>query len=182
MNWWKRISVVLIVLFSIVSCSQPSGSDSADLTGSWEETFDWVSPWAGAVLNAPSGEFTVQRTSVVTFTEDSLSVTILPQAPDWALPDSMDADGNYVDEAGFTFTSATRYSGSYTATEDRIYVLLEGKTKPLEFGFYIKKNELTLTALGEKDSTESIGHPNFSFIWDYGMLNSIGSFTMNNEK
>ncbi len=177
----KQIILSVIFLFSIIYCSQPSDSDSADFTGSWEETFDWVSPWTGAVLNAPSGEFTVQRTSVITFTEDSLSVSILPQAPDWALPDSMDADGNYMDEAGFTFTSATRYSGSYTATEDRIYVLLEGKTKPLEFGFFIKKNELTLTALGEKDSTESIGHPNFSFVWDYGMLKSIGSLTMETE-
>ncbi len=175
----KRISFYFIrvmVLFFVYNCSQPSDTETADLQGRWEETFDWVSPWPGAILQAPSDVFAVQRTSVVIFTEDSLTVTILPQAPDWALPDSMDADGNYVDETGFTFSSATTYKGSYSATEDRISVLLDGKTKPLEFGFYIKKDELTLTTLGVKDSTESIGHPNFSFVWDYGMLKPIGTF------
>ena len=173
--------LVLILVFLIYNCSQPSDFDPADLQGRWEETFDWVSPWSGAILQAPSGEFAVQRTSTITFFEDSLLVTILPEAPGWALPDSTDADGNYVDEAGFTFSSAVQYKGSYTVTDDCISVLLEGKTKPLEFGFSIKKDELTLTALGVKDTTESIGHPNFSFVWDYGMLKSIGTFKMNNE-
>ena len=135
-----------------------------------------MSPWAGAVINAPSGELAVKRTSVITFTKDSLLVTVLPPAPDWAFPDSTDAEGNYVDEAGIKYTSATCYSASYTTTDDRIFVLPDGKTKPLKFGFYIRKNELTLTALGEKDSTESMGHPNFSFVWDYALIRSIGTF------
>lgn len=179
MKRWQLYSGIFILLLVLNSCSQPSDVDPADLQGSWEETFDWVSPWPGAILHVPPG---VSRTSRLTFTEDSITVTILPKAPDWALPDSTDADGNYVDDTGFTFSSATRYHGSYTASEDRLNVLLDGKTKALEFGFYIKKDELTLTALGVKDTTESVGHPNFSFVWDYGMVKSIGTFKMNNEQ